>query len=109
MSNPSIPDEAVEAAARARGCAWAPAKPKHPACPECLEQARSILEAAAPFMITETWRKGANLDPSAMTAAHEAGRQARICGQPYEVWSDDSPETMAFWDGYYDRPLRSRE
>jgi len=55
----AIPDEAVEAAAKARGCVWTPAKAKHPACRECREQARKILEAAALYLMAEAWDEGA--------------------------------------------------
>lgn len=44
----------------------------------------------------------------AMIAAHEDGKRVKITGEPYEVWSDDSPTTLAFWDGYYGRPLGGR-
>lgn len=45
---------------------------------------------------------------AAMQAAYADGKRVKLTGEPYEVWSDDSPETLAFWDGYYGRPLKRR-
>lgn len=41
-------------------------------------------------------------------AAYEDGKRVKATGEPYEVWSDDSPVALAFWDGYYARPLKER-
>lgn len=42
-------------------------------------------------------------------ASYEDGKRVKVTQEPYEVWLDDSPVTLAFWDGYYGRPLRDRD
>jgi len=45
---------------------------------------------------------------AAIQAAYADGKRVSAAPeQPHEVWFDDSPLTLAFWDGYYGRPLRA--
>jgi hypothetical protein len=41
--------------------------------------------------------------------AYESGIKVRQTKEPLEVRFDDSPETLAFWDGFYGRPLRKAD
>lgn len=40
------------------------------------------------------------------TCSYEDGKRVKETGEPYEVWPSDSPSALAFWDGYYGKPLR---
>lgn len=52
---------------------------------------------------------GGRADRKQVVAAYEAGKRVKVTGEPYEVEFSDSPDTLAFWDGYYGRPLKRRD
>jgi len=39
-------------------------------------------------------------------ASYAVGCLVKVTREPYELWTDDSPDTLAFWDGYYGRPFK---
>lgn len=45
------------------------------------------------------------MNNESVEAAYEDGKRVKVTGEPYEVEFSDSPVTLAFWDGYYGRPL----
>lgn len=51
----------------------------------------------------KTTTLGAGMSTDATAEAYKDGARVRATGEPYGVWFDDSPETLAFWNGYYGR------
>lgn len=44
--------------------------------------------------------------PVSVLRAYSLGQHIAKTREPHEVPCDDAPETLAFWDGFYGKPLR---